>query len=373
MGGVACLARKMENSNISNEVWEGIESYQEIKSLSCWDEIRNSSILVTGATGFLGYYIVSSLLMLNDSLQLNNEIIVHGRNIDKVMRILGDFWKKPNLKVIIGDLTEEIIFPSKSIDYIIHAAMPADSNVLAQEPVRVFDSAVEGTKNIISIASRCHTKSLVYISSVTIYGEISQKSEVDELYMDMQDWRNDRDAYMMGKRSAEFLLLAQARHNSLPVKILRPGYIYGANPFHDNRVYNSIIENAASGHEIILKSDGLLSRPLVYVMDVVKAIFLMLASECFGECYNVSGDNCNLRTYANIAAQKGQVALKYENFQDENQCCHGDTQNNISTKKIKKCGWSVNQSMDKQIAEAIMLKKMMTLGWHAERWTNDIC
>lgn len=200
-----------------------------------------------------------------------------------------------DLYITIGNV-EDFVFPKLNVDYVIHTAMPSDTKVLKENPVDVFKTAITGTNNIISVAIKTNSKALVYLSSITVYGVLNNE-HIDENYLSIQDWKNDSDAYILGKRNAEFLLFAAARHNELPVVILRPGYVFGANPCNDARVYNSFIAKAANEEDLVLMSDGLVNRPLIYVKDVVSAILKALISNKKGEAYNIVGENCTIRRF----------------------------------------------------------------------------
>ena len=57
--------------------------------MECWAKIQKSKKLVTGTTGFVGCYVASILVRMNDILGLNNEIIIHGRSLSKLINLYG--------------------------------------------------------------------------------------------------------------------------------------------------------------------------------------------------------------------------------------------------------------------------------------------
>lgn len=316
-------------------------------NLKCWAKIQKSKILVTGATGFVGCYVASILVRMNDILGLNNEIIIHGRSLSKLINLYGKVLLRDDVRLYISDISCEQVFVKNNIDYIVHTAMPSDS-LQSLNPVSILNIAIKGTENIVDLSLLYQTKSLVYLSSVTIYGNTAGKMNIKEDYYEKQDWRNDNDAYMLGKRAAEFILLSSHRNHQLPVKILRPGYVYGANPTKDCRVYNSFISDVANNKKIELKSDGLLKRPLVYILDLVKAIFLALESNENGESFNVSGSDMSLREYYNCCID-GNVETQ-----------EPSTNNTIDIEKSKSSiNWSVDFSHEENIQEAINIKRKL--------------
>lgn len=285
---------------------------------------------------------------MNDILGLNNVILIHGRNASKLRNLYGEVLSRDDVRCYISDISDEQIFIGDNVDYIIHTAMPSDS-LQSLDPVSVLNIAIKGAENIVDLSRLCHAKSLVYLSSVTIYGNMAGLQNIKEDFFEKQNWRNDNAAYMLGKRTAEFVLLSSYRNHQLPVKILRPGYVYGANPVKDSRVYNSFISKVENNEKIELKSDGLLKRPLVYILDLVKAIFLSLASDENGEAFNVTGTDISLRDYYNCCLD-----------------CNIETHdhnidNMISTEKAKSClNWSVDFSHQENIQEAVEIKRKLT-------------
>ena len=331
-----------------------MKSMLNILKLSCWATLKNSTILITGATGFLGYYLTEVLLEANAALNLNNSIIICARNFDKAYSLFQHRIKQKNVRLVLGDLCEEIIIPIHKIDYIIHAAMPSDAKNVKDHPGEVIRSAIKGTETILSLAEKHNTRSIVYVSSVTVYGKTENVAYIDEEFVGEQDWKNGSDSYMLGKRVAEHLMLSEAAAQNITIKIVRPGFIFGANPMPDSRVYNNLIEKAARQEAIELLSDGSLTRPLVYVMDVVKAIFMMLDDEESG-CYNVTSGECSLLKYAKMVADYSKSEFKVKKS--------GDNQNlsinkvDYSTRKIQhKYNWKVT-NMNEAIREAINIKR----------------
>lgn len=323
-------------------------------NLRCWQNIRNSKILITGGTGFIGFYIVCILIRMNDKLKLKNEIIIHGRKISKLKELYGTILNRKDVKCYVSNIVEEQVFGGE-FDYIIHAAMPSDA-LKTLDPVSVMDIAIKGTENIVALAICKNVKSFVYLSSVTIYGDLSCKKNIGEDYFDKQDWRNDNDAYMLGKRCAEFVLFSKHKNKGLPVKIIRPGYVYGANPLSDGRVYNDFIASIAKGDDIELKSNGSLKRPLVYVLEVVKAVLLALDSNKNGEAFNISGDAISLRNFYEILVQRENdltFSAQSVTTSSGNDCI-------VNTQKSRQLlGMEYEASHENLIKEAIVIKKRM--------------
>lgn len=156
---------------------------------------------------------------MNDILGLNNEIIIHGRNLKKITSLYGSMLYRNDVKCFISDINDDQIFVGGDLDYIIHTAMPPDL-LYALDPVLILNTAIKGTENISALCTNCNVKSFVYLSSITVYGNIQGALNIDEKYHEKQDWQNDYDTYVLGKRAAEFVLFSNYRNHHLSVKIL---------------------------------------------------------------------------------------------------------------------------------------------------------
>lgn len=85
------------------------------------EKLKNKSILITGATGTIGSYISDMILRYNQIHNGRINIYLAGRNIEK-LKAKYEFWNDSYLDFVSYDITSEIKFEIKKIDYIIHAA-----------------------------------------------------------------------------------------------------------------------------------------------------------------------------------------------------------------------------------------------------------
>lgn len=136
---------------------------------------------------------------MNDILGLNNEIIIHGRKLSKLLRLYEKVLLRDDVRCYISDINDEQIFKDSIIDYFIHTAMSSDT-LQSLDSVSILNIAIKGTVNIVDLSFLYQAKSLVYLSSVIIYRNMTGVQNIKEDYYEKQDWRNDHDAYMQGKR-----------------------------------------------------------------------------------------------------------------------------------------------------------------------------
>lgn len=271
-----------------------------------WEYFRNSSILVTGATGMIGFQTVISLLLVNEKFNLNINIYALVRNKDKAMKKFSD-KSTPHLHFIVQDITEKMQCPA--VDYIIHTANGTASKGFVETPVETINSIVTGTKNVLEFAKENDVKSVVYLSSMEVYGNIpidkaEPLKETDYGYMDLMKVRN---SYPIGKRLVENMCAAYFSQYKVPVKIARLSQIIGAGvEYSDNRVFAQFARNVVEKKDIILKTPGQTVRSYCYVTDCVAALLLMLEKGKNGEVYNIANPDttCSIRQMAEMLCKK---------------------------------------------------------------------
>lgn len=294
-----------------------LKDMENIAANDVWNEVRDSRILITGGAGFIGYYLTLSALAANDMAGANNRIFVMTRNAEKAKRIFASLGKRDDLEIIGGDVTKD--FPQKySFEYLIHAASPADAKQFAVNPVGTFLANVMGTKSVLDCTVKSKAKSAVFVSSYTVYGDgVNCVPAISEDFVGKGSWSDVSLCYMNGKRAGEMLCSCYVKQYQTPVKIVRPGFIYGASSDDDPRVYAEIIRNVANKEDVTLRSAGHVYRSMCYVTDLVRAIWGVLAFGKNGEAYNVATEDVSIREYAEAAAGLMGRRVCYTDARDE--------------------------------------------------------
>lgn len=98
-----------------------------------WEQLRGKTLLLTGAAGFIGYYLTAALLIRNDLYQDDVTVIALVRNREKAEKRFGPLLKREDLKLIVQDVTDDIAIEEKA-DFIIHAASQASACFSSMTP-----------------------------------------------------------------------------------------------------------------------------------------------------------------------------------------------------------------------------------------------
>ena len=292
--------------NFKTEI-EKFDTQEIINSkLVNWEFFKNSTILVTGATGLIGSQTIISLLYANEIYNTNIKILALVRNKNKAEAKFKDI-KTDNLKFVIQDITTPIDIGY--VDFVIHTANGTASKGFVETPVETIDTIVSGTKNILNYAQKQKIKSLVYLSSMEVYGNIGLDrteplKEIDLGYMDTMKVRN---SYSLGKRLAENMCYSYFTEYSVPVKVARLSQTIGSSiDYNDNRVFMQFTRNVIEKQNIVLHTAGAPIRSYCYTTDAVVAILLMLEKGKNGEVYNIANPKttCSIREMAEMLSKK---------------------------------------------------------------------
>ena len=224
-------------------------------------------VLVTGATGFLGKYVVKELV------EHGYQVRAFGRN-SKVGRSL----ENSSVSFFQGDLTkaEDVLEAFKEMDMVVHAG--ALSTVWG--PWEDFYQAnVLGTKYVLEACRQTGIQRLVYVSSPSIYAAPKDQLAIKE--SDAPE-ENNLNNYIRSKLASEKLF---KDYPDVPSIILRPRGLFGVG---DTSILPRVI-NLSQKIGIPLIGDGRQLMDMTCVENVALAIRLALeAPEAKGDIYNIT-------------------------------------------------------------------------------------
>jgi len=328
-----------------------------------WTELRGKTILVTGAAGFISYYMILAILDHNDNYQTGIKIVALVRNEKKAKEKYGSILNRSDITLLVQDICLPIQY-TDDIHYIIHAASQASNIQFETDPVGTIQANLLGTTNVLEFSRVKNPESILFLSSLKIYGKlVNQGKGISEQEQGELDCTSYKNCYAIGKRAGETLCACYAKQYSLPVKIVRPAYIYGTSSLNDDRVWAQFIANVVRKEDILLKSDGMLRRSFCYVADAAIAILTVLLKGETMKPYNISSDDSNIRIrdFAQSAIDafpERNLHLRFQSPEDENK-----PEKNIAeildNTELLKLGWKAKVSLIDGIRKSVnALEKM---------------
>ena len=311
-----------------------------------------STYLITGATGYIGKMIAERLL------ELNHDVTVIVRNPDRLCDVV-----KSNAQIIVADLVNSNLVRkiTGSYEYLIHCAASTQSAYMISNPVEVAESVVNGTQNILELAARCHIQSMVYLSSMEVYGQIdcSDGRRVTEEELGNLVISDIRACYPMAKRMAENFCHLYQHEYGVPVKIARLAQTFGRGVrVGDNRVFAQFARAVKENKDIVLHTQGNSVGNYCDIDDAVEAVLFLLENGAFAEAYNIvnEANTMTIREMAEIVTDKiagKKIGLTY-NIPKVNQYGYAaETGLRLSGSKMKNLGWEAKINLEEMYRRMI--------------------
>lgn len=235
-----------------------------------------SKILVTGASGFLGKYVVAAALK-------------QGHQVQAVIRPMTDvtklsWYQNPNLELVRLDLRSKhgLAEALQTTDVVIHLAAVKSGDFYDQ-----FAGTVIATENLLDAMIQTQVKRLIAISTFSVYDYQAMKPEetlTEESPLEKSPL--NRDEYAQTKLIQEDLIHKFEAEHSAEVTIIRPGMIYGR-----ECLWHALL-GAEIGQTRWLKIGGTAIMPMTYVENCAEAIVgAVSAPASVGKTVNVVDDN----------------------------------------------------------------------------------
>ncbi|MCR5507783.1 MAG: NAD(P)-dependent oxidoreductase [Lachnospiraceae bacterium] len=306
------------------------------------DGFKDKTILITGATGLIGQSLVRHFAACGA------KVISLVRDIEKARRMFGE---DERISYIVTDITR-LDTEGLDIDYIIHAASVTSSRAFIDDPVGVSFTAVEGTRRVLELAKNSGIKSMVYLSSMEVYGAPASDEKIYEDHASNIDTMQVRSAYPESKRMCESLCASYHSQFGVPVKVIRLTQTFGPGVrYDDGRVFAEFVRCVIEGRDIVLHTKGETKRSYLYTEDAVSAVETVLLKGTDGEAYNAANEDtyCSIREMAELVASEcapGSIGVVIED--KGNAAAFGYApvlKMNLSTDKLKALGWEAKHPL----------------------------
>ncbi len=314
-----------------------------LDGLSGLDALKDSAIMITGATGMVGAAVTDLLGLANDKLGLNLHILALCRNVE---RAKARFAHLSCVEPLACDLTKPLSELPRA-DYILHAASNAHPMAFSADPVGTMQSNILGTMNLLSHLAATGGRRLLFVSTGEIYGENpAVKDGFSEDSFGRIDSMNPRSCYPESKRAAETMCASYVRQFGADAVVARLCYIYGPTIAPDNsRADAQFLRKAMAKESIVMKSEGLQMRSYCYVADAAAALLtILLRGEC-GQAYNVANRNSehSIREYAHTLAELAGVEVVFDLPPEAERAGYSTVTRAIQNPaKLEALGWKAN-------------------------------
>src|SRR4030081_3046405 len=264
-----------------------------------WQELRGQRILITGASGFFGCWLLESFAWANRRLDLHAHAVGLSRNPGRLAEKAPHLAQDPAITLHAADVRHGD-FPEGAFSHVIHAATEASAKLNSEAPLVMFDTIVEGTSRARQFSIACSVSRFLLVSSGAVYGpQPPQLTHVSESFEGGPDPLNPASAYGEGKRAAE-LLCSLAASPRFATTVARCFAFVG--PYMQIDAHFAIgnfISNAMRGGPILVTGDGSPFRSYLYASDLMVWLWTILFKGQSRRAYNVGSEEAlNIATLA---------------------------------------------------------------------------
>jgi CDP-glucose 4,6-dehydratase len=310
---------------------------------------RNRSVFVTGASGFLGSWVVAELnrrgarvaALVRDAAGNAREKLIEGS--EPVAIVHGQLEDHALVLRAINEYECDTVF---------HLGAQPIVGVANRNPVSTFEANIRGTWNVLEACRLVPTvKRVLVASSDKAYGE-QPKLPYDE-NMPLQG----QHPYDVSKSCTDLISQTYFHTYGLPVCITRCGNFFGGGDLNWSRIVPGTIRSALAGEKPVIRSDGTLIRDYVYVRDV--ALFYLFLAEAMedkaihGEAFNYSTESqlTVLDITRRILAAAGREDLEPVVLGE----ARGEIPHQyLSAEKARRMlGWSAGYTIEAALAETV--------------------
>ncbi len=259
-------------------------------------KFKNQAVLITGADGFIGNFLVRFFLYLNNQLNYKiNIIMMVGPRYTPNLK-MSKIFKKYKTKIIKRDLTEKIKINEK-IDYVFHLASITSPAFISDNPVQSLKINILGTLNVLEAFRNKKIKKFIYFSSSAIYGTPDGENiPIPETFNGNVSSILSRSSYAEAKRAAESLSQAYFFQYKMPINILRPFHVFGPTmDLNKENAINYFLKCGLENKGIILSSRGQETRSFCYITDAVSIALLATLIDKSGEVFNVGNERTEIK------------------------------------------------------------------------------
>ncbi len=310
---------------------------------------QDRPVLVTGATGLLGGWLVKELL------DEGAEVVALVRD-HCPKSLLEREGVLARINVVQGDIRDAALvrrtLGEYSVGTVFHLAAQTLVGVAKQDPAGTLDVNIRGTWTILEAARQAQTPQVIVASSDKAYG--AQKALP---YVETQALEG-RYPYDVSKSCTDLICAMYATTYGLPVAVVRCANLFGGGDLNFSRLVPGVIQSTLKGDPFVIRSDGKFVRGYLYVKDAAQAYTALARAMAEnpglqGEAFNFGMDGC--KTVLDIV----HAALKLMGREGLDPIVQNMASNEIreqylsSEKAARLLGWTPLYSLEEALTETI--------------------
>lgn len=275
------------------DAWSLAHDLEDIErgAAAVWPSLQGARIFMTGGTGFIGCWLLEALRHADMKRGLGLHVTVLTRDPDAFRAKAAHLASYPGFRFATGDVST-FEFDGGGYTHLIHAATEASAELNDTNPLKMFDTIVEGTRRVLDFAARKKIERVLFLSSGAIYGNQPWEMKgVGEDWRGGPDCTDPKNTYAEAKRAAEMLCGIYQKQFGLEVATARIFALLG--PYLSLGIHfaaGNFILDAMQGRPIVVKGNGQPVRSYLYTSDLTVWLLHLLVRAHPGRAYNVGSD-----------------------------------------------------------------------------------
>jgi len=251
-------------------------------------QLQQARVLILGATGFVGGWLLESLLALDQAVGLQLKVAILTRSAAAFSARAPHLATDSRLTMHEGDLTEIAALPGLAgFTHVVHAASDVNRRMTSAEALACLRTLDQGTEALLQAASGWPVHRLLYVSSAAVYDR-THGAQSDAA--GQPPTPGIESTYATGKRLAELRTVLHASASGYEAVIARLGAFVGPLlPLNAGFAAGNFVGDALAGRAIRILGDGTPQRSYQYAADMAVWLWTLLLSGKAGEAYNVGG------------------------------------------------------------------------------------
>jgi len=308
------------------------------------NKLDGARVLVIGAAGFIGGFVVSELLK-----EKVKEVVIYDNFTRGKMENLEESLKDERCSIFSygGDVREIDILDKamEGVDYVFHLAAMWLLHC-KDFPRTAFDVNIAGTFNVLEACVKHKVKKLVYSSSASVYGDAVQVPMTEEHPF------NNKNFYGATKIAGEAMCTAYNDRYGLEIVGLRYMNVYG--PGQDQHaVYSGVVpivlNKIARKEQPVVNGDGSQAYDFIYVEDIARCNIAAVNSDVKLGYYNVGTEiQTTIKELCNtmLKLTSSDLEVKYVPYSEDD--ARQLVQNRIGSKEKaeKELGFTYKYSLE---------------------------
>jgi CDP-glucose 4,6-dehydratase len=312
-------------------------------------ELSGRSVLVTGAHGLLGSWLVKELL--------DRGAGVTAVRFDRPSRsALRDMGLEREVEVVTGDIRDdelvERVIGAQKIDSVFHLAAQTIVPTANNAPLPTFDTNIRGTWLVLEACRRHGVERVIVASSDKAYGRHAQLPYREDFALQASF------PYDVSKAAADLVARSYWHTWGLPVAVTRFANLYGGGDSNRSRLIPEAVTAAIAGRRPVLRSDGTPERDFLYVEDAVAAYLAIWDAlengSAAGEAFNAgSGQPFRVRDVVALICRIAGTDVQPEIHGNGTPSGEIDRQWVDHTKLTKLTGWEPRVGLEEGLTRTL--------------------